>query len=358
MKVQTDMTKEMPQQLEVYQVSNLVTAKLGGQDTVLIAVTLDESSNEKNAVIDIRDPRVINYLIELENSLKEESIISEITSAGSYFEYLPHSTLDEVKRVLDSYPQLTSFFSSDYKTTVFYLKSDLGGGENKINELENTIREKLASSSEPVGIKTSITGNPSIRSVIFEILIQDSILTLSIAIFLIFLLLVIILKSVSKTLTVLAPLIIGLTWTLGTLSWLDIPLSIATVGISAMILGLGVEYGIFMLSRYTEERDKGATQLHSLKETVPNIGSALLGSGGTTIVGFIALTLSVVPMLQKLGFSLALGIFYTLASTIVLMPVIIVLGEKAKYKLELLYAKKILHKRKIRKEMREKWKKI
>ena len=64
--------------------------------------------------------------------------------------------------------------------------------------------------------------------------------------------------------------------------------------------------------------------------TVSQIGQAILGSGLTTITGFLALTLSIMPMLQKLGASLALGIFYSLSAAIFVMPIVIILEEDAR----------------------------
>jgi uncharacterized protein len=53
----------------------------------------------------------------------------------------------------------------------------------------------------------------------------------------------------------------------------------------------------------------------------------VIGSGMTTIFGFLALTLSVMPLLQKLGLSLALGIFYCLAVAVLVMPSMIIIEE-------------------------------
>jgi len=111
------------------------------------------------------------------------------------------------------------------------------------------------------------------------------------------------------------------------MGWLSIKLSVATVGIGAMILGLGVEYGVFMTSRYREERNKGKTQEESLKVTVPSIGSSILGSGLTTIVGFLALTFSIMPVLKDLGNSLAIGIGFSLFIAIFISPSLIILFE-------------------------------
>jgi hypothetical protein len=61
------------------------------------------------------------------------------------------------------------------------------------------------------------------------------------------------------------------------------------------------------------------------------VGIGILGSATTTIVGFLALTLSVMPMLQHLGLSLALGIFYCLLAALFIEPVFIIKMEEWEY---------------------------
>jgi hypothetical protein len=180
---------------------------------------------------------------------------------------------------------------------------------------------------------------------IFDLLKNDAVFTLLVAAGIILLLLFVMEGSYTQGILVFAPLSLGLIWTMGTLGWLGIPLSVATVGLSSMILGLGVEYGVFVLSRYNEERAKNNSQLDSMKTTVFGIGSAVIGSGLTTIVGFGVLSFSSVPMIQHLGQTLALGIAFCLLAALFVNPVFILLEEDYEYwntqkKLEKLAAKK------------------
>ncbi|PIN69562.1 hypothetical protein COV93_05020 [Candidatus Woesearchaeota archaeon CG11_big_fil_rev_8_21_14_0_20_43_8] len=181
--------------------------------------------------------------------------------------------------------------------------------------------------SSPAGVKIRFTGTPSIIVTIVTILGSDAIFTLILASIIILILLSVMQRSVTKGIVIFIPIFLGLIWTMGTLGWLDIAISFATAGLGAMILGLGVEYGIFMFTRYKEEKDRGLNQEEALLIAVPSIGSAVLGSGTTTIVGFLALTLSIMPMLQNLGLSLALGIFYCIISSLIIGPIIVIFEE-------------------------------
>lgn len=329
--INSDVRKEMPQEHPIFQLNNRVDDKFGGQDTVVIAVQLDESVNSKQAVRDIRDPRVMEALLFLDKSLQGESMIQSITSPASFFRGSTRVRQEDVASMMHN-PQFRNFFSSDYRMTLMYVSADIGSDDEKIQSFIRILREKIEYTPLPPGVKLSITGNPVLRVTIFRLLKSDALNTLLIAASIILLLLFAMQRSYTRGILVFVPLSMGLIWTMGTLGWLGIPLSIATVGLSSMILGLGVEYGVFMLTRYYEVREKGASQSESIKTAVHGIGSAITGSGLTTIVGFGMLSFSSVPMIQHLGQTLALGIFYSLLAALIASPVMILSEEDWEYK--------------------------
>lgn len=327
----SDVRKEMPTQLPVYQLGDRVSDKFGGKDTVVIMVKLDYSVDSKSSVRDIRDPRVIRSLIFLDRSLREENSVNSITSPASFFRGKDEISDEEIKETLQNNPQLSDFFSRDFKSTLMYVSADIGSGEIKIEEFTKLAYQKIEYTPKPPGISFSVTGQPVLRMTILELLKRDAVYTLVVSATLILLLLFAMQRSYTHGLLIFIPLSLGLIWTMGTLGWLGIPLSVATVALSSMILGLGVEYGVFVVSRYKEERAKNFNQLESLKTTVYGIGSAIIGSGITTMIGFGALSFSTVPMIQHLGQTLALGIGYSLLAALIANPLLILLEEDYDY---------------------------
>ena len=341
----SDIRKEMPTHLPIYQLGDRVADKFGGKDTIVIVVQLDESVDEKSAVRDIRDPRVIRTLMFLEDTLNDDENVNSITSAASYFKGQESVSDEEITEKLRNIPDASGLISSNYKNTLMYVSADIGSGEDKIRNFNGLTYEKIELTPKPPGIKFSVTGQPILRMTILQLLKRDAIYTLIVSATLILLLLFLMQRSINHGLLIFIPLSLGLIWTMGTLGWLGIPLSVATVALSSMIMGLGVEYGVFVVSRYKEERAKNHNQLESLKTTVHGIGSAIIGSGVTTMIGFGALSFSTVPMIQHLGQTLALGIAYSLLAALFANPLLILLEEDYDYwntqrKLEKLSAKK------------------
>lgn len=345
--INSDIRKEMPTEMPIYKLNDRISDKFGGADTVVIAVQLDESVDSKSAVRDIRDPEVIRSLMFLDENLKGEGGVTSIASPASFFRGNKTVSPEEMTSTLRS-PQADAFFSRDYRMALMYITADIGSGEDKVQSFNKLIQQQIDYTPKPPGVIFSITGAPTLRMTIFDLLKRDAAFTLVVASVLILLLLFAMQRSYTQGLLVFIPLILGLIWTMGTLGWLGIPLSVATVGLSSMIMGLGVEYGVFVVSRYKEERDKKVSQLESMKTTVHGIGTAVIGSGLTTIVGFGVLSFTSMPMIQHFGQTLALGIAYCLLAALFANPVLILLEEDYEYsrthrKLEKLIAKKEEH---------------
>ncbi len=346
--INSDFRKEMPKDLPIFKLNDHISSIFGGEDTVIIAVQIDDSVDLKSAVRDIRDPRVIQSLISLDGELRNEATINSITSPASFFRGKTEVTPEEIMQTLNNNSQSNAFFSRNYKMAVMFISADIGSGEEQIQNFDKLIQDRIDNTQKPPGVKFGITGGPTLRMTIFELLKSDAVFTLIVAATIILLLLFVMQRSYTQGLLVFAPLTLGLIWTMGTLGWLGIPLSIATVGLSSMLLGLGVEYGVFVLSRYNEERDKNISQVESMKTTVHAVGTSILGSGTTTIVGFGVLAFATVPMMQHLGETLALGIAFCLLASLFVNPVFILLEEDYEFwnthrKLEKLATKKEKH---------------
>lgn len=351
--INSDFRKEMPTDLPIFALNDRISAKFGGQDMVLIAVQIDESVDSKNAIRDIRDPRVIQSLILLDEDLRGETSVTSVMSPASFFRGEKNPSPENITQAIRSNPRMNGFFSKNYNMALMFVNTDIGSGEEQIQNFNKILQEHIDNTPRPTGVKFGITGQPIIRMTIFDLLKRDAVTTLVVSAVIILLLLFIMERTYTHALLVFAPLSLGLVWTMGTLGWLGIPLSVATVGLSSMILGLGVEYGVFVLTRYNEERDKNISQLESMKTTVHAIGTAVIGSGLTTIVGFGVLSFATVPMMQHLGQTLALGIAYCLLAALFVNPVFILLEEDYEYwnthrKLEKLAAKKDMHVQRVR----------
>ncbi|MFH8467232.1 MMPL family transporter [Streptomyces sp. NPDC017991] len=77
----------------------------------------------------------------------------------------------------------------------------------------------------------------------------------------------------------------------------------STVGELAMMLGLavGIDYSLFVVSRYREERAKGHQPQEATALAVGTAGSAVVFAGLTVVIALLGLSVVGVPMLSKMG---------------------------------------------------------
>jgi hydrophobe/amphiphile efflux-3 (HAE3) family protein len=121
---------------------------------------------------------------------------------------------------------------------------------------------------------------------------------------------------------------VGAIWTFGMMGYVSIPLTMATMGVLPILIGLGIDYSIQFHNRYQEEllhkRTVGDAIVSSISNMFPSVGIALLA----TIIGFITLYISEVPMIQDFGVALTIGIIFSYLVAIFLLHSILYRSDK------------------------------
>ncbi|MEL6982677.1 MAG: MMPL family transporter, partial [Actinomycetota bacterium] len=116
------------------------------------------------------------------------------------------------------------------------------------------------------------------------------------------------------------PILLVLLWVLGTMTLLGIPYNVITALITALSIGIGVDYTIHIIHRFTEEVDHGRTLLDATKTTLATTGSALTGSALTTALAFAVLLFSPLVPFQQFGLVTGITILYALIVSVVVVP--------------------------------------
>ena len=117
-----------------------------------------------------------------------------------------------------------------------------------------------------------------------------------------------------------APVILVLIWVLGTMALIGIPYTLVTAIITALSIGICVDYTIHVIHRYREEFAHLRNPEQAAIRTLATTGSALLGSALTTALGLGALVLSPTLASQEFGITAAITIAYALIVSILLVP--------------------------------------
>ncbi len=115
------------------------------------------------------------------------------------------------------------------------------------------------------------------------------------------------------------PLSYALLLTFGVLGTIQPELTILSIAVAALLLGLGVDYSIYLANRFAEEctlNDK----IQRVECTLGRTGKAVFLCAFTTIIGFSSLMTSSLPPMVTFGFGCAIGIMFAFLSATILVP--------------------------------------
>ena len=128
------------------------------------------------------------------------------------------------------------------------------------------------------------------------------------------------LRQPALAIIAVGPIVLVLISVLGTMALLGIPYTIITSIITALSIGIGVDYTIHMIHRYREEYAHNRDPEQAAVRTLATTGSALLGSALTTALGLGVLVASPLAASQQFGFTAAITIAYSLIVSILVVP--------------------------------------
>lgn len=110
-------------------------------------------------------------------------------------------------------------------------------------------------------------------------------------------------------------ILISVLGTLGLMGYLSVPVTMVSMAVFPILIGLGIDYSIQFHNRFEEEG--------SVESTLKQIGKAVLIAVAATVLGFASLYISPVPMIKDFGKMLTLGVGISfLGSIFLLLPIL------------------------------------
>ena len=154
-----------------------------------------------------------------------------------------------------------------------------------------------------------------------------------IALIVLFVLLYVTYGSLKNTLLSLSAVLIVLIWLFAFSTVIGWDFDPITLAVPIMLMGIGIDDGIYVTLRYMEERER-RDKIKSTIITVSSVGGALLLTTLTSMAGFLSNTISNMEDIQRFGFLAAVGLFFSFIVMNVYLPAVnmIVDGVKKKRK--------------------------
>ena len=138
-----------------------------------------------------------------------------------------------------------------------------------------------------------------------------------------FILLLLVLQSVSGAFLVLLPLLLAMAMTAASSVILNLPLNLANIIALPLLLGLGIAFGIYLVMR----KRSGLDVEHLFRSSTPR---AVLFSALTIMASFGSLAFSEHRGMSGLGLLLTIAVSFALLCTLVILPAIMSAAEEKK----------------------------
>ncbi|MFQ5543854.1 MAG: RND family transporter, partial [Nitrospiria bacterium] len=183
-----------------------------------------------------------------------------------------------------------------------FLKSDTTELAEALIRQINEYKQKAF----PADVSIGVAGSVPVTLALNEVVIRGKILNIAQMMLICFILASIIFKSLLAGLFVLIPLVISVAWTFGFLGLTGIPLGVSTAAASAMAVGMGADYAIYILYRFREELSVNRHLERVVELTFGTAGKAILliasaFAAGTFLIAFSGYYLHIEGILMPIA---------------------------------------------------------
>ncbi len=162
----------------------------------------------------------------------------------------------------------------------------------------------------------------------FEGIVQDVKWTSVAALIMVFVVITLGFRDWRAVLLIFVPLVVANIWTLGFASVAVGSLNTFTSFVSAVLLGMGIDFGIHLFNRYREERASGGSLEEAVVRAWDKVGGPCLATAVTASCGFLALLVGRFRGFSQLGLLLGVGVLFCLAVVFTLLPLLIMWRER------------------------------
>ena len=202
-----------------------------------------------------------------------------------------------------------------------------------VEEFESMIGDSEISGTLRASLKDNavihVTGDLVVLQQVLDGLSSSQLKSTAISLVVSFAVLLLLTRRILPAFIVLLPVGMASLWVVGSMAVLGIKWNVLTVLVTALTLGIGIDYTIHMWRRIEWELQRQDDHWSALKTSLETTGVALMLSAATTAAGFLVLMLSPMPVIQDFGLITAVTVFFSLVLALVLLPVLLELAARA-----------------------------
>jgi hydrophobe/amphiphile efflux-3 (HAE3) family protein len=293
--------------------------------TFLILVTSD----------DVLDPQVIDAMARLDTQILANPKVTTVTGLQTLAAQAESAGLlnnrANIEQMIAGLPAETAgFLVPDRHHTIMTvsLRGDVDEEDEPpvLEDVKNAIRWVPM----PPGTSAVVTGSTAMMLEVQKEMMSSLVTMLITAVVLMVLALWFTFSHSRWRLLPLPIVLIGVIYTTGVMGMTGVPITMVSMAVFPILIGLGVEYAIQFQNRMMEELTAGKAPGDAIVATVKNIGPPVAISVMTTCLGFSSILSSPVPMIYDFGLMCLIGVIVCFLTALFLLLSILAFLSRGK----------------------------
>jgi len=314
-----------------------IEKQLGGIIPLYVVIETHEEGG-------IKDPSVLRKIGSLTDFIRQQEGVDKVMSASDLIKYMNYRLHDSDKtyyKIPDNQKQvaelllmaslsddaqlLSRFFDDLHSKTsiaIRYRHHDF----HRIDKLNRTLKSYLKDHFQDIsGIHAYPTGTAILCSNVLIPILTGLKQSLFIAAVTLFVLMMVLFRSVKIGLISMIPNLIPILLTLGTMGLLNIPLNFMTAPLAAIALGIAIDDTIHFLSRFRVEFKKDPDYPQAIHRTMRSVGKPIMITSIILTVGFCIFLFSTFQFTQNMGILVSFTVISAIFADLILLPVLLLI---------------------------------
>lgn len=308
------------------------------------ALTVESALNAQKV---FTQPEMLNWQSKLQAELIATGLVGKVNSitdivktvnrelrSGLPQDFQIPATSNAVAQTLLQYqsshrPQdLWHFVNTDYTSSLLWLQMTSGDNQH-MTDVVRWVNEYIESHPAPVKVDVNWAGKSYLNVVWQDLMVSGMLSSLLSSFVIVFLMMVLLFRSVKYGVLAMLPLTFTITLIYGLIGWMgkayDMPIAV----LSALTLGLSIDFAIHFLQRLRELRSELGSMKRALVQMSYEPSKAISRNAIVIAIGFTPLLFSPLVPYITVGFFLASIMAVSAVVTLVLLPAILSLIDRS-----------------------------
>jgi len=210
-----------------------------------------------------------------------------------------------------------------------YLVSAQAANSNEVGASIRRLRELVAEIQKDVpGVNVGITGESVLELDEMNQSQKDTTVAAVVSLILCAVIFIYGYRESGRPIKATGCLVIGLGYTMGYTTLVVGHLNILTITFAPMLIGLAIDFGVHLVTRYEEELRHGASEQVALQKAMVNTGLGIFTGCFTTAVAFFAMSFTDFKGIQEMGVIAGGGLVICLIPMMTMLPALLLRGKQ------------------------------